>query len=153
MKAKEEFRELNFEEYLRNIGQLETIKIGEMDVPEFEHNFEKPFLDTFDTLNFLVGKPENDFSKQLKIASATFWNQFGELTHKQMEYVVNSLMVICDVIDDYWTNIDGMRVDSGVWRGRSIMSDVTVFIELDDIKGFKLTIIGMNKFMNKIAST
>ena len=153
MKSKKEFKELNFEKYLKNIGQLETVKIGEMDVPEFEHNFEKPFLGAFDTLNFLVGKPENDSSEKLKIASATFWNQFGELTHQQMEYVVNSLMVLCDITDDYWTNVDEMRVDSGVWRGRSIMSDVTVFIELDEIKGFKLTIIGMNKFMAKIAST
>ncbi|UJH92082.1 hypothetical protein LZ575_05630 [Antarcticibacterium sp. 1MA-6-2] len=70
-----------------------------------------------------------------------------------MEYVVNSLMILCEMDNDYWTDVDEMRINSGFWRGRSIISDVTVFIELDEIKGFKVTIIGMNEFLNHIART
>ncbi|UJH92083.1 hypothetical protein LZ575_05635 [Antarcticibacterium sp. 1MA-6-2] len=63
MKAKEEFQELDFEQYLINIDKLETVKIGNTEVPEFEQNFEQPFLGAFDTLNFLVGTPENNLLK------------------------------------------------------------------------------------------
>ena len=140
-----------------DLGEITSRKVeGEIETVNFHLQFESPFLNTFEELTFLVSIKNGEFlldeQDNIKIINANFKVDSNDLEEAQMQYVVNSTMSRCGVRDDDWNDADYLRILSGIWRGRTIF-EYNVFIELDEEENFVLTIVNMNDFLAKTAST
>ncbi|CAL65865.1 hypothetical protein [Christiangramia forsetii] len=154
---KSEFKNFNTDYYLEKSEVVGIQEMGEIDLYHMETPLEGNFLKAFDTVLFKVGKENDEFLKtetnKIKIGSVTFYKKDDLIPAIDMEYVVNQIANLCNAKDEYWSDVDEMRINEGFWRGRNLLCDKKIFIELDDEQGFKLDILGWNEFITRIAST
>lgn len=143
---------LNFNELIKTTKIIEEKKFRtDGYLITHEYVFNQSFLGAFNRINFQIFKQENgqllkDDKGKIKLVKVTFFNN-NIISSVQMKNVVNSFMQYIDN-DDLWTDVDDMRIASGIWRGRTVLKDFTLFIRLDDNLGFIVELIGLNKFLD-----
>ncbi|GFD96351.1 hypothetical protein KUL156_59660 [Alteromonas sp. KUL156] len=150
------FSNINIGKLIKNAEILNKTNEGEIENISFHVELDPPFLDVFDDFSFLVSNNADgyimDETNNIKVLNAKFSAESILLQEEEMAKVVNLIMNMCDENNDYWTEVDYMRILSGVWRGR-INLDYNVFITLDKEENFTLEFIDFNDFLKKTAST
>lgn len=149
------FSDLNYNDIVEKSIFINKQNLDEnLESVELEYTFDGILLNAFDVVRIKLGRRNGEFLKndnnEIIFASATFYKKNKSLTMEQMQYVVDYILKVCGVEDDPWSEVDEMRINSGVWRGRILLADGKVFIILDDEFGFKIDIIGLNDFIKKI---
>jgi hypothetical protein len=145
----DEFRNLNLENLLEKSDFYEEHKYeGKFNSITYEAKLDSPFLNIFDGIRIRVSSPNKELEK---FAIVTFVLLSRKVSIKEASLLVNKINNLLKE-DDNWTDVDKMRIESGVWRGRSYMNSIMVAIEMDSIDGITLCITGYKDFLNHIAN-
>lgn len=123
-------------------------------IQEYQKKLVRPLMNLFDSVNFKILKENSkikyDDYQNVNIGIATFFNSEKSLDNNQMKHVVNDILKLSSIDDDYWTDVDEIRIQTGSWRGRNLLFDNTINIRLDKNLGFIVDIIGLNSFIKRI---
>jgi hypothetical protein len=149
------FSDINIPKLIEKAEILTQTYEGKVETIIFYVELEPTFLDVFEEFSFLIGINDGNYvldnSNNIKVLRAKFSAESILLEEKQMANVVNLIMKMCGTNDEYWTNVDHMRILSGAWRGRT-NTDYNVFISLDEDENFTLEFTSLNEFIAKTAS-
>ena len=150
------FSDINIPKLIEKAEILSQTFEGNIETILFYIDLEPLFLDVFEQFSFIVGINDGNYvlddSNNIKVLEAKFSSDSILLEEEQMANVVNLIMKMCGVNDDNWTDVDYMRILSGVWRGR-INTEFNVVISLDEDENFTLELTSLNEFIAKTAST
>jgi len=132
------------------INRHVDIQSGEFKFIDYESFLENPVLKIFNTIQIRLHWEEKEIREDLNL---TFLLKGKSMTIQEIAFIVNSIAEICKVSNDNWTNVDEMRINSGIWRGRSFFLDTSlVSIYLDNDYGVVLSIAGFKNFKEFITS-
>lgn len=124
------------------------------DTQTYHAKLPENFLGLFDSIEYKVGLRDGKFVRhnEFKIAllSVTFYSQNKSQNKNDIKNLVNTLMHLYNITDDDWTDIDSMRIDSGSWRGRTIIQKDIVYIGLNEHSKVTFELAIYNKFMETI---
>ncbi len=120
---------------------------GTLNSIEYEVALVTVVLNSFDTIRIRLGSSKKEINNETPTI-LTFLSKNKQITSGQAEYIVNQLLICCNIKDDNWTYLDSMGIDEGAWRGRSFfLNENMVSIELDEQYGLTLSITGYQNYL------
>ncbi len=115
----------------------------------YEAELESPFLNIFDGIRLRVSSREK-IADQVIIVTFVLLNR--EMSISEASILVTKMNRLLKKYDDDWTDVDVMRIESGVWRGRTyILNPGMIGITLEEFNGIYLNITGFKEFIAQIS--
>lgn len=147
----EEFTNLDIEGLLARSEFYEEHEYqGQFNSVTYEAELDKLFLNIFDGIRLRVGSTEKDPDKVIIV---TFVVLHRQPKISEIASLVANMNRLMKKHDDDWTDVDVMRIESGVWRGRTYMLNPgMVMIQLDEFDGISMSITGFKTFLDGITT-
>lgn len=143
-----EFKTLDFKKLLEeSYFYKENESEGQFNSITYEANLDVPFLNVFNKIRLRISTKEKQIEK---LKMVTFVSD-DEMEISEVSNLVNTFTNLFKIYDDDFTEVDIMRIESGVWRGRSYLLNLGLaMIDLDETDGVIFSIAGFQQFVEYV---